>query len=395
MTNAVSSALAERRGGQVDPRTFVKNNAASLSAMLPTHLQEKGDAWARQVAGSLYRGQMSNGRDYDLVVAAQNNPDAFMIALRQAASLGLTPGTDEYYLTPRKVAGRLEILGIVGYQGYVELMYRAGAVSSVIVELVYEEDGFDYMPGRDEVPMHKIDWKLPDRGKPWLVYAYARMVSGSVSKVIVMNEAEIERYKERSASAKFGKSSPWTTDPGAMWMKTAVRQLRKWVPTSSEHLASQIRAAREGQHGVSVAVPAVPGQAPIPSGHQVVIDDHDEVVEGELVPEGTPAEPVTDPAAEQAAEPAAEPEQAPADDVLISKAEKGALVRLFGKAGLNTPESRHGAIKSNLGLEVASLDQLTVEQAERLVKVLNVLVGRREAQAREPEDIPLPTDEPA
>jgi recombination protein RecT len=389
MTNAVSSALAERRDGPVDARTFVKNNAASLSAMLPTHLREKGDAWARQVAGSLYRGQMSNGRDYDLVVAAQNNPDAFMIALRQAASLGLTPGTDEYYLTPRKVAGRLEILGIVGYQGYVELMYRAGAVASVIVELVYDQDEFDYMPGRDEVPLHKINWKLADRGKPWLVYAYARMVSGSTSKVIVMNEAEIERYKERSASAKFGKSSPWTTDPGAMWMKTAVRQLRKWVPTSSEHLASQIRAAREGQSGISVAVPE-PGQ-PVATGHQVFIEDHDEVIEGEVVEE--PSTPV-----QQAPEPAPAVQQEPvstaADGGLITRSGVAGLSTLFGKIGAETPDKKRRFIKEHLGIDIESLTVLTVGQANLVIEAINKVADSRKRTAEEPEDVPLPTDEP-
>lgn len=390
MTNAVSSALAERRDGPVDARTFVRNNQGTLAALLPTHLKEKGEAWARQVAGSLYRGRMSGGQ-YDLVVAAQNNPDAFMIALRQAASLGLTPGTDEYYLTPRKVNGRLEILGIVGYQGYVELMYRAGAVSSVIVELVYELDEFDYMPGRDEVPLHKINWRLADRGKPWLVYAYARMASGAASKVIVMNEAEIDRIKKRSASAR-SDSSPWTTDPGAMWMKTAVRQLRKWVPTSSEYLSSQIRASREGQSGVSIGVPDV-GQAPA-NGHQVFIEDHDEVVDAEVVPDQAPTEVTQEPTPAQS-EPA--PPVAPAaasSDELISKSASTILSRHFATIGINSPEGRIKGVKDALGIDIAGLAELTVAQADQLTQAISkIALAKRRPAAEEPEDVPLP-DEP-
>jgi recombination protein RecT len=392
MTNAVSSALAERRDGPVDARTFVRNNQGTLAALLPTHLKEKGEAWARQVAGSLYRGRMSGGQ-YDLVVAAQNNPDAFMIALRQAASLGLTPGTDEYYLTPRKVNGRLEILGIVGYQGYVELMYRAGAVSSVIVELVYELDEFDYMPGRDEVPLHKINWRLADRGKPWLVYAYARMASGAASKVIVMNEAEIDRIKKRSASAR-SDSSPWTTDPGAMWMKTAVRQLRKWVPTSSEYLSSQIRASREGQSGVSIGIPDV-GQAPPANGHQVFIEDHDEVVDAEVVSDQVPAaaqEPV-----QQAPEPVPPAQQEPvstaADGGLITRSGVAGLSTLFGKIGAETPDKKRRFIKENLGIDIESLTVLTVGQANLVIEAINKVANGRKRAAEEPEDVPLP-DEP-
>jgi hypothetical protein len=88
----------------------------------------------------------------------------FLAALLDAARLGLEPGTEQYYLTPRKVKGRLEILGIVGYQGYIELMYRAGAVSSVVAEVVYSNDKFTVPAGPDERPVHEIDWDADDRG---------------------------------------------------------------------------------------------------------------------------------------------------------------------------------------------------------------------------------------
>ena len=76
----------------------------------------------------------------NLMKAAEANPDSLITALMRCAALGHQPGTEEFYLTPRKVKGRLEILGITGYQGYIELMYRAGAVSSVIVETVRRND---------------------------------------------------------------------------------------------------------------------------------------------------------------------------------------------------------------------------------------------------------------
>lgn len=389
MSNPVSNALAQRRGegdGPVDAKTFVKNNTGTLAALLPTHLKEKGDSWARQVAGSLYRGSMTNGQ-YDLVIAAQNNPDAFMIALRQAAALGLTPGTEEYYLTPRKgSSGRQEILGIVGYQGYVELMYRAGAVSSVIVELVYQADEFDYMPGRDEVPLHKIDWRLEDRGAPWLVYAYARMVTGAVSKVIVMNEAEVNRIRDRSPSAKFSKSSPWHTDPGAMWMKTAVRQLRKWVPTSSEYLSTQLRAANEGQSGVPVHVPPAPAaQIPVNAGHQLQIDDPDEVIEAEVVPDPQPpaAEPENTPAsAESIPEPTGQVPSPP-----ITTEQKKLLKNLFDENKF-PPNDKVAWLKfAWIALEddsLKSIDKLTSAQAEVVAQALRDLPAEQEPPASEP-----------
>ena len=123
-----------------------------------------------------------------------------MAALLDAARLGLEPGTEQFYLTPRKVKGQLEVLGIVGWQGYVELMYRAGAVSSVVAEVVYAGDRFRFQPGKDDVPDHEIDWDAEDRGKLRLAYAYARMKDGSTSKAVVLNKAAIERV-EKSSSA--------------------------------------------------------------------------------------------------------------------------------------------------------------------------------------------------
>ena len=167
-----------------------------------------------------------------------------MGALSHAARLGLEAGTEQFYLTPRKYKGRLEVLGIPGYQGLVELMYRAGAVSSVIAEVVYASDGFDYQPGRDERPTHVIDWDADDRGAMRLVYAYAVMKDGATSRVVVLNRQAIDRIK-RSSQGADSDYSPWRTNPEAMWLKSAVRQLAKWVPTSAEYRKEQIRAVQE------------------------------------------------------------------------------------------------------------------------------------------------------
>ncbi|MCT4574537.1 recombinase RecT, partial [Bacillus thuringiensis] len=65
----------------------------------------------------------------EITQAAANDPGRFLFAMHSAARLGLEPGTDEFYLVPfapKKGQPRV-ILGIPGYQGLVELMYRAGA----------------------------------------------------------------------------------------------------------------------------------------------------------------------------------------------------------------------------------------------------------------------------
>lgn len=229
MTTTTGQAL-ER--AETTPRALVQQYEASFAAVLPSHIN-RPETWVRIAQGALKKGKRLPNGQTELELAASNNPGVFLAALLDAARLGLEPGTEQYYLTPRKVKGQLEILGITGYQGYIELMYRAGVVQSVVAEVVYEHDTFSFSPGRDEVPLHEIDWDSPDRGGLRLVYAFARMKGGAVSKVVVLNRAHIEAIK-KSAQGSDSQYSPWQTAEPQMWLKSAVRQLAKWVPTSAE-----------------------------------------------------------------------------------------------------------------------------------------------------------------
>jgi recombination protein RecT len=226
---AASKQVATRDNS---PAGLIKQYADDFKTVLPSHV--KPDTWVRLAQGALKKGKKERDGRTQLEVAAANNPGVFLAAVLDAARLGLEPGTEQFYLTPRKVKGQFEILGIVGYQGHIELMYRAGAVSSVVAECVYERDEFDYQPGRDKVPHHRIDWDADDRGELRLVYAYALMRDGAVSKVIVLNRSAVNKIKGSSQGSD-SDYSPWRQHEAAMWLKSAVRQLQKWVPTSAEY----------------------------------------------------------------------------------------------------------------------------------------------------------------
>lgn len=236
-----STAVATRDNS---PGGMVKSFSSDFAMVLPSHI--KPETWVRLAQGALKKGKKvrldGGGTCTELELAANNNPAVFLSSLLDAARLGLEPGTEQYYLTPRKVKGQLEILGIVGYQGYIELMYRAGAISSVVAECVYSNDAFEYEPGKHERPIHKIDWDAENRGTLRLVYAYAVMGDGATSKVVVLNRAAIAKIKA-SAQGANSDFSPWKTHEAAMWLKSAVRQLAKWVPTSSEYMRERLRAA--------------------------------------------------------------------------------------------------------------------------------------------------------
>jgi recombination protein RecT len=275
---SVSSAVATR---DESPSSLIEQHRADFAQVLPSHIKEA--TWVRVAMGALRR-------DPKLNQAARNDPGALMVALLDAARKGLEPGTEQYYLTVRKERGVPKVKGIEGYQGIIERIYRAGAAQSVIVEVVRQHDKFRYVPGLDERPVHEIDWFGNDRGDLVGVYAYAIMLGGATSKVVVLNRAKVMEAKEKSDS-KNSDYSPWNQGDGeAMWLKTAARRLEKWVPTSSEYMKERLRVASEV--AAETAQPVT-----TPATAQVVADppnsgadpDTGEVLDGELV--DPPADP--------------------------------------------------------------------------------------------------------
>ncbi|MEH0442501.1 recombinase RecT [Streptomyces sp. B21-102] len=216
----ISNAIEKRDQG---PSAVIEQYKPELALVAASHV--KVDTFARLAVGALRQNPK-------LAEAAQKNPASLMSALMTAARLGLEPGTEQFYLRPIKRRGQPEVQGIVGYQGIVELIYNAGAASSVVVEVVRAHDEFNYVPGLHERPVHRVDW-FGDRGDLVGAYAYAVMQGGATSKVVVLNRDHIARAKAKSDGAD-GEYSPWRTDEEAMWLKTAARRLGKWVPTSAE-----------------------------------------------------------------------------------------------------------------------------------------------------------------
>lgn len=260
MTTTPGSEIARR------PDELVEHYVADFAAVLPQHI--KPATFARIAVGALRR-------DPKLYQAATANPRSLIEALLEAARLGLEPGTEEYYLTPR-FGKEADVLGIVGYRGEVELIYRAGAVTSIKAEVVYERDRFEYRPDMER-PIHEPDW-FADRGKVIGAYAYAEMVGGGTSRVVVIGPAQIERAK-RSSSTADKSFSPWSTDFAAMVLKTAVHRLATWVPTSAEYRREQLRSA-----ATVAAEVALPKHAPdMPS--VVVVDSDGVILDGEVEPE--------------------------------------------------------------------------------------------------------------
>lgn len=267
----ITTAVAKR---DESPSAMISAARTDLAQVMPTHM--RADTWVRIAQGVVRR-------DKNLAEAARRSPQTLMVALMEAARLGLEPGTEQYYLTPRKRKGVPEVLGIPGYQGLIELMYRSGAVGSVVVEVVREHDTFRWAPGRMVKPEHDADWFADEveRGPLRGVYAYAEMTDGATSKVVVLGRDHIARAKASTQGADSA-YSPWKTNEEAMWLKTAARRLAKWVPTSTEDRRIVQGAAERADRPTLTAADVEPDPLDITDTYTEV----DDAIEGEIVEDG-------------------------------------------------------------------------------------------------------------
>lgn len=250
---------------QETPGDMVASYRDEFALVLPSHI--KPETWVRVAQGAVRR-------DPKLGEAARRSPTSLLAALMEAARKGLEPGTEEFYLIPRKRRGVPEVQGVEGYRGIIERMYRSGAVASVIVREVCAHDEFRFIEGVMDRPEHRIDWFTRGaRGDMVGVYAYAVLTTGAVSRVVVLNGDDIDDIKRHSDGSDES-YSPWQTEPRSMWWKSAARRLEPWVPTSAEYRREQLRAAQEvAAERAAPTVTAVP-ETPAADG---------EVVDGEIV----------------------------------------------------------------------------------------------------------------
>lgn len=146
---------------------------------------------------------------------------------------GLEPDGRNAHLVPRwnKSLNANEVTVNIDYKGYVDLMFRAGFVSSVYAAAIYEGDYFAFNTG--EIEHVSWDWRR-DKGKPSnkgrQIGAYCTVTfrnGGRQSHAMTLQE--IEAIRSRSPSSDSG---PWKTDYIEMCKKTVFRQLQKWLPVT-------------------------------------------------------------------------------------------------------------------------------------------------------------------
>jgi recombination protein RecT len=303
---------ADREGGRavtgtelehVKPTDLVLRYEADYAKVLPEKF--RAETFARLAQGVLRK-------DGALYRAAELNPRSLLVGMLDCARLGHEPGTDDYYLTPRGVLWDRrqqawiqkpnttpEVVGIEGYKGIIKRILNHPLVRTVIAEVVYAEDYFEFVVGDDPWPRWRpanrgdsgraadSGWFRRDRGEMLGAFAYATLSRGGASRVAVVGPRELAAARARAAKESF----LWKDHPDTAARKTAIRRASPYLPKLAELQYQQAErdvAAAEiaAERGLPELPPSeLPGED---EGTRVEA----EVLEGEVVDDG--AEPTVD-----------------------------------------------------------------------------------------------------
>jgi recombination protein RecT len=199
----------------------------------------EGDAFQDSLKAVLPRHLTREKFIKTVLIATSKNPrlmectrDSFLKAVITSAELGLdcTGTLGQAYLVPFKngKSGNYECQMIPGYQGLIDLVYRAGQVKYIDAQVVCENDKFRFSLGTNPFIEHEPE--LDDRGKIRAVYAVAE-IDGQKPKIEVMSLSEVKAIQDRSKAKNNG---PWVTDFNEMARKTVLRRIIKYLPKSVE-----------------------------------------------------------------------------------------------------------------------------------------------------------------
>lgn len=198
-------------------------------------------------------------------IYAQHNPNilqctekSLMNALLCCAQTGLSldPRGNMAHIIPyysKKENGKVANL-IVGYQGYIDLMYRCANVVDVNPQIVYQGDEFDYDLGTNANIKHRPHWldqRNDGKGAPIEVADAAYCIltfKNGMKKFEVMHKYDIEAIRN---TVKYydpnDASHMWNKHWRSMWKKTVIRRMVKYVPHTPEMAFSLDMDRRAGE----------------------------------------------------------------------------------------------------------------------------------------------------
>ena len=206
-------------------------------------IQETLLGYESQIEASLPNGSMSANRMMAIVAKQirdspkllECTPESLFSSIIKGALLGLSIGIlGQAWLVPIRNGLIMEANLWIGYQGFIQLIYRSGLVQTVCADRVYKNDEYNVIKGTARCIHHIPVEPGAEKGPLIAVYA-AAMVNGH-PVFETMSVAEVQQIRLSSSSRD---SFAWLNHFSKMAMKSAIKQLVKWLPLSPE-LASAI-----------------------------------------------------------------------------------------------------------------------------------------------------------
>lgn len=164
-----------------------------------------------------------------------------------AAQLGLMPSaiTGEAYLVPyrNKKTHEYECKLIIGYKGFLKLLYQNKNIVSLEAETVFVNDEFYCEYGTNKKLIHKP--AIKDRGEPVCYYSivyFKGQYNQSAFKMMTIDEINEIMTMSQSSNSKM---SPWQNNFNEMAKKTVIRRHMKLLPIVYEdyELSSKMQSA--------------------------------------------------------------------------------------------------------------------------------------------------------
>lgn len=232
-------------------KELIEKNLSELGRALPEHLRPE------RIVRIALTAVATNPE------LAKCTPASFMGSLFMAAQIGIEPIGGRAYLIPfknnKKVGdswtSTLEAQFVLGYKGLIELFYRHDSSLSIDMHQVYANDYLEYEYGTNSFLKHRPATK--DRGDVVGFYAVAKLKHGASVFLYMTKDDCLAHGMQHSKTynkkeSAFHSSSPWSSDPDSMCLKTVIIQLAKVLPLSVElqRAISADETSRDYREGV-------------------------------------------------------------------------------------------------------------------------------------------------
>jgi recombination protein RecT len=173
------------------------------------------------------------------ITVLRNNPQllrctlpSLMGALYLAAQLKLRVGglAPQVHLTPRTVGGEFVVVPIVDYRGYLHLIGNTRLFSKVEAFTIHANDSWEKAANSERGQFFDHAEAVGERGEIIGVVGLAKLKGADDTAWVFLTTEEVERDHR----PKSWESTPWKTHRTQQFKKTAIRELFKWVPNSTE-----------------------------------------------------------------------------------------------------------------------------------------------------------------